>query len=356
MEGDTVIGPNHRRLRRAFTLVELLVVIAIIGILVALLLPAVQAAREAARRMQCTNNLKQMVLAMHNYSDTYGTFPISVGWHEQRDRAETFSDKVMMLPFLEQQPAYSATNWRQHPWDSNGWHGNDNIIPQSTRLPVFNCPSNQITIQSGRGNFTYAINMGTSHQAPHSFNGPLAGEGNHNGVGAYYHADFNNPNRSANDRPVTFAAILDGTSNTAAYSEFVIQSDKRDPNDRRQRRSQVYDWSSGNSTAEVRQNCLMQSNFADGPGGRIMRGASWAWSFIGNGGAYNHTMMPNEKNCHSYQGDWVGSNLMAATSNHPGGVNVGMADGSVRFAPENVDPQVWWGMGTRDGSESITLP
>ena len=345
---------RHRSCRRraAFTLVELLVVIAIIGILVALLLPAVQAAREAARRMQCTNNLKQIVLSMHNYHDTYKTFPISVGWHQQQGRRENFSDKVMILPFVEQQPAFDKTNWRAHPWDSQGWHGNDNILTESTRLPVFNCPSNHNTIASGRANFTYAINMGTSHSAPHNINGPLAGEGRHNGVGAYFIADFNNKYRSTSDAVVTFGSILDGTSNTAAYSEFVIQTDKNIANDKRLHKAQVYNWAGGSSTAEVRQNCLAQMGFS----GRRMRGASWAWSFIGNGGAYSHVMMPNEKSCHSYQGDWVGSNLMAAGSNHPGGANVGVADGSVRFMTNTVDPLVWWGMGTRDGGESIELP
>ncbi|MCO6456766.1 MAG: DUF1559 domain-containing protein [Pirellulaceae bacterium] len=347
---------TSQRPRTGFTLVELLVVIAIIGILVALLLPAVQAAREAARRMQCTNNLKQIVLAMHNYHDSYGTFPISIGWHEQLERRENFSDKVMMLPFVEQQPAYDKTDWRAHPWDSNGWHGNDNILTQSTRLPVFYCPSNQNAIGSGRGNFTYAINQGTSHQPPHNVQGPLAGEGRHNGMSAYHFSSWTNKHHGVNTQAVQFAHILDGTSNTAAYSEFVVQTDKLILNDKRLLKSQVYNWAGGNSTAEVRQQCLAQQAFNDPNNGRRMRGASWAWSFIGNGSAYNHTMLPNEKSCHSYEGDWYGSNLMAATSNHPGGVNVGLADGSVRFVPQTVDAFIWWGLGTRDGGESTEQP
>jgi len=330
--------------------VELLVVIAIIGILVALLLPAIQAAREAARRTQCTNNLKQIVLAMHNYHDTYGTFPISVGWHS-RGRQENFSDKVMMLPFLEQKSAYDQTDWRRHAWDSGGWHGNDNIQTQSMRLPVFNCPSNVNEVGTGSGNFTYAINMGTTYRPPHDgTSAQFAGDGNHNGVGAYFFSPREVSGRPS-DTAVKFASITDGTANTAAYSEFVIQGgDQSTRGDTKLHRSQVYHWAyNGNTTAKRRQDCLNQTGFSGRPG---WRGRSWAWSFIGVGSAYNHTMLPNEKSCHGYTGDWLGSTMMAAGSEHPGGCQVGMADGSVQLVTESVEAKVWWAMGTRDGGEA----
>lgn len=99
--------PSFRR--DAFTLVELLVVIAIIGILVALLLPAVQAAREAARRTQCTNNMKQVGLALHNYHDTHQALPINANWLGDSSR-DVYSALVILLPFMEQQNVYEAAD------------------------------------------------------------------------------------------------------------------------------------------------------------------------------------------------------------------------------------------------------
>lgn len=127
--------------RNAFTLVELLVVIAIIGILVALLLPAVQAAREAARRMQCTNNLKQLGLGMQNYHSTYGAFPpgstrdIAAGSGNFND--PRFSPHVMLLPYLEQQPLYDRITW------TKSWEMNEHTYLRQTLIPGFQCPSKE---------------------------------------------------------------------------------------------------------------------------------------------------------------------------------------------------------------------
>jgi prepilin-type N-terminal cleavage/methylation domain-containing protein/prepilin-type processing-associated H-X9-DG protein len=352
-----MVENTRPRTRGGFTLVELLVVIAIIGVLVALLLPAVQAAREAARRMQCGNNLKQISLAMHNYHDTHKTFPMTTGWGWYWGGAYYFSDKVALLPYLERSPEYQRLlppyiDGGNGAYHATWFHGNPQSL--SGRLPVFNCPSNANALHGGPGNHTYSINRGTSHNAPHDVSGAgYAGEGRPNGIAWYRHA--HEPGWPA-EPPVTFGAITDGTSNTAAYSEFVIEKWWGNiSNDRTKWRSQVYNWSSGSSTAEVRQNCLNQTALNDAGGGRIMRGSSWSWSFVGVGGAYSHIMMPNEKSCHSWEGDWYGSNAMAATSEHPAGVNVALADGSVRFVSETVDPFIWWGMGTRNSGETQQL-
>lgn len=114
--------------RRGFTLIELLVVIAIIGVLIALLLPAVQSAREAARRSQCVNNLKQLGLAIQNYHDVNSAFPPSGDGGPSNPVVHTFSLKTKLLPFIEQQPVYNAINLNLGPSVLNGtWRENSTI-------------------------------------------------------------------------------------------------------------------------------------------------------------------------------------------------------------------------------------
>lgn len=336
MAPRTRVGPN----RGAFTLIELLVVIAIIAVLIALLLPAVQQAREAARRTQCKNNLKQIGLALHNYHDTYRQFPISIGWNPDSSQNGNFSDKVFLLPYLDRAPEYNGTNFTQAPWDSSGWFGSANITTQSKRLPVFNCPSQPYETNGGQANFTYAINMGTA--GPNGQNG----NGNHNGIASYCGPDGGG---GPMDQPVRIASVVDGTSNTAAYSEFVIDGPAT-PN-----KQQVHNWGAAAANdAAIRQTCLSQTSLSgrNGTGGN--RGASWAWSFVGNGSVYTHTMAPNDQPCHSWGGDWEGNTLMGPNSVHVGGVHVLMTDGGVRFVSNNVDYLTWVAVGTRNGNETLS--
>ncbi len=127
--------------RKGFTLIELLVVIAIIGVLVALLLPAVQQAREAARRSQCKNNLKQIGLALHNYHDTHQAFPpgylYKVG--SSSENASGFAWGAMLLPYVDQAPLYAQFNWNVAVWDSA------NEAPRNRHLSVFLCPSDPVS-------------------------------------------------------------------------------------------------------------------------------------------------------------------------------------------------------------------
>lgn len=318
--------------RRAFTLIELLVVIAIIAVLIALLLPAVQQAREAARRSQCKNNLKQIGLAAHNYHDNFGQFPILIGWHPDGSTRGTFSDKVFMLPYIDRAPEYNLTNFAQEAWDSTGWHGSQNQAAQSGRLPVFNCPSQAYLANGGAANFTYAINIGT--QITGTF------DGFHNGVASYV------GNGGTSDQRIRIADVVDGTSNTAYYSEFLIDGTGTP------RKQQVHDWGSGGATnAAARASCLAQNNLGGRPN---MRGSAWAWSFVGCGATYTHTMMPNDQPCHSLQGtDWLGNNGMSASSQHVGGVHVLLCDGAVRFVSDNVNYNTWVALGTRNGGEVL---
>jgi prepilin-type N-terminal cleavage/methylation domain-containing protein/prepilin-type processing-associated H-X9-DG protein len=364
---------------RAFTLVELLVVIAIIGVLVALLLPAVQMAREAARRTECNNNLKQIVLAQHNYHDTFKTFPMATGGTDGTAdwTREAFSDKVAMTPFLELTNIKDNMNPRDYPFDP-GWYGGSNVAALSGRLPVFNCPSQPNTLFDGRGNHTYAVNSGTSHYPAHEPTAnnpggaaafPVTGTnavgqqgGGGNGISYYRIGGIRGLNWGReNEAKVTMSSISDGTSNTASYSEFVIQNPaKTNPNDRKAWREQVYHWQGSvdraTSTADARNRCLAETRFA-GTDRMNFRGRSWSWSFLGVGATYAHITLPNEKSClGGAENDWTGHTAQAAGSAHPGGVNVGLADGSIRFVAETVDKNIWWAIGTRNGGEQATLP
>ena len=341
-----------RRLRAAFTLIELLVVIAIIAVLIALLLPAVQQAREAARRSQCKNNLKQIGLAMHNYHDVANCLPISMSWGRTEpannwDRRQAFSDKVYMLPYLDQAPMYNKTNFNDFPW--NPWNTGSNL-PQSARLPVFNCPSNANVNDNGSaGNFNYAINVGVVNFSTDNINVVSGTNGRHNGFASY----TNWPGES--DPRVNFAQVTDGLSNSVAYSEFGMVPCNTASTGRKT--MQLHTWSEpggANPHRTVRDHCLANVGHINDCGRHGLRGSSWASSFIGYGGAYSHNMNPNEKPCFATnQGDWRGSTVMSASSFHTGGVHALLGDGSVRFISENIDYNTWTALGTRNGGETV---
>lgn len=331
--------------RRAFTLIELLVVIAIIAILIALLLPAVQQAREAARRTQCKNNLKQIGLAMHNYHDVHNQFPPSIGWSVTTgDRHAAWSDKVFILPQLERGAEFASLRYNELPYTH--WDRGHNV-GLSGRLPVFNCPSDQVNQNGPDGNFSYAISNGVMRYAAPGATGPSSGwEGRHNGFAQYTGA-------AGQNGPVTFSSILDGTSNTACYSEFGKENFIPEPYGPRGK--QIKTWVADTGThRDLRTACLAQTASADNGGGRhAMRGAGWAWSFIGQAATYAHNMNPNETSCFSHQGDWYGSTLNAASSYHTGGVQVALCDGSVRFVSDNIDNETWVRVGVRNDGQTL---
>lgn len=231
------------RRRLAFTLVELLVVIAIIGILVSLLLPAVQAAREAARRMQCSNNLKQISLALHNYVDTYKTFPpggITPGGCCGTPSAGTWS--LFILPFLEQQTLHARYDFNT--WNDTG-RNTANTFVTTQLMPAYTCPSDINTRQLERPESGNGSNLS---YAPGSYRA-VSGAG----TGAFwmdsnqYDATFHYPNRGVlhtlggkhlnvpagapyTTNPSTgsrMADIIDGTSNTIIVGEYHTKTRNR---------------------------------------------------------------------------------------------------------------------------------
>ncbi len=326
--------------RRGFTLIELLVVIAIIAVLIALLLPAVQAAREAARRSQCVNNLKQIGLAIHNYVSSNeavppgGAFgpPAPVGAPNDGS-SQSYSMKVRILPGLEQQQLYNSYNLGysgyQYAVVSNAI--NQTVI--STRVNVYQCPSdtnpgNLGNINGGTmviGVSSYFSNNGTARQ----YNG-------NNLTGPTWYVGGN----SNMGRMLTLASIRDGLSNTVIFSE--ITKGNQGAN---KPLSNVVDNSPATGVGAAGSDYLDYQACLAGKWTNIWdyKGEYWTDEEAGRGGTYSHTMLPNTKSC-NYGGPW--DNRICAGSFHSGGVNALMMDGSVRFIKNSVNYQTWTGIGT----------
>jgi len=334
--------------RRGFTLIELLVVIAIIGVLIALLLPAVQSAREAARRSQCTNNLKQIGLALHNYVSTHDALPpsgargnIGNNWIEPQN----FSMKARMLPYLEQNTAYNALNFSLPAWWTNNLTINGDPYQNTVRLMKITsllCPSDaEGPIVNGAVN-NYPNCMGLNRYN----NGWVS-----SGIAYETGGDF------AVNKVRTFASISDGLSNTAAFSEWV----KGKQYNNKHGLHIVYE--NGPSSTSIPQGTLGDVNItlnkmcqtaplpALGTSMWDYKGEYWLCHYNGRGGGYSHVNGPNQKAC--MEGDETDS-FVGASSMHPGGVNVLMCDGSVKFIKNSVNISTWHALGTIDYNEVIS--
>jgi len=350
------------RTRTGFTLVELLVVIAIIGVLVALLLPAVQAAREAARRSQCLNHLRQIGLALHNYEGVWKAFPPQKGgtacpWPSTPPcNYERRSGFVALSSFLEQGIVYQAIeagggtpNWPAgggDPW--NGWSA------WNTQLPTLLCPSDGPGVRSTRGHNNYAFCIGDK-----VFEN-LWTNANHRGIFTY-------------QRSVPISAITDGTSNTIALSERCRQPQGfTGPRNANGELAMSATATNVSSVVDNPGSCLTRvgTNREYTTGIQIKSKMGHVWT---DGQteivAFNTVLPPNSPSCIN-NGDTNAdgpSGVHSAGSYHPGGVNVVMADGSARFVSQNINcgnlgvrapiagksPYgVWGALGTREGRES----
>jgi len=218
---------EENRNRKGFTLVELLVVIAIIGVLVGLLLPAVQAAREAARRMQCSNNLKQIGLAVHMYHDAFKALPPSA--FVMADAAmvnRPASWLVRILPFIEQTAAYELTDFSGDFSNRSGintsWRAYHNL-----NVTAFNCPSSPLPIFRTDNATAGTVALGAPAQLQTQISSYVGVAGEFNFGSARWNgwsamADYNGamiPVDSLNSRPLRFASVVDGTSNTFVVGE-----------------------------------------------------------------------------------------------------------------------------------------
>jgi prepilin-type N-terminal cleavage/methylation domain-containing protein/prepilin-type processing-associated H-X9-DG protein len=297
-----------RPTRAAFTLVELLVVIAIIGVLVALLLPAVQSAREAARRMQCTNNLKQIGLAIHNYHDTFNRFPSGFifqapgmsGRGDRANRAAGFSWHTFILPQLEQANLYNQLNFQLGLWQQP----NRQVV--SSQLKVAVCPSAVNPVKNFR--------VGTASDA-NGFADPGLTATNYVGcAGAFTQsAYYDSPDAQKNgiiieDSNLRFANVEDGTSNTFLVGET------------------IYFGVGTDDPATVNNfywDATWFGHFKKDTGGRADSPES-----LMRAGQYR--MNPPKVAAVLVQRNTF-------SSRHPNGANFVLADGSTRFVSQNID-------------------
>ncbi len=353
------------RNRRAFTLVELLVVIAIIGILVALLLPAIQAAREAARRTQCANNLKQIGIAIHNFHDTYKKFPIG----QPDDDNNNYSWSSYILPFMEQQGVYDqlknggaalvyikgGDNLEVHgaivqgeggvlpglarSTDTYNWWcqigSNHGASVAKSILPAYTCPSDilPLTDNNGYGKSNYCCCLGNEtpwvnyylSAGATSWSRP-SGQTEQNGV--FRLAQTNDYHYVTN-----MGLISDGTSNVIAVGEVSVSTHVSPTNI-----GFVFPiWVGGNNDTGNRQWGI----------------SSWARVT----GDYTHINNRDELfGLSSGQINGMDFPDFSFGSQHPGGAQFMLADGSVRFLPDSIDPLVYEYLGDIQGGEPVFLP
>jgi prepilin-type N-terminal cleavage/methylation domain-containing protein/prepilin-type processing-associated H-X9-DG protein len=342
---------------RGFTLIELLVVIAIIAVLIALLLPAVQAAREAARRSQCVNNLKQIGLAMHNYESTNGSFAPSCMYPSPQDSYGWGpSGHMSLLQYLEGGTLWNAYNVGAVQCNASGcalYNANTTVF--NTQLAVFLCPSDAKRRQVSTSN--YVGNVGGPYQI-----------GGYSGTFIPTAASWPETSPPINNAStVKIASITDGTSNTALFSEVLtgisnassVTAGSNNP-DLWKRVFFPTGLSSNTATAAAALNliaaCKGLGPTVAGLGG--VRG-DWFYAYPAyiDYAVYNHMGSPNSRSCSNNPVNTWGLDPWGsapANSQHPGGVNVGMADGSVKFIKDTIGLQTWWAVGSRNGNEIVS--
>jgi len=385
---NTRLSLGHKR-SGGFTLIELLVVIAIIGVLIALLLPAVQQAREAARRISCTNNLKQIGLAAHNYESAQGCMPMAYAsgcWGANCTTANPpltsgtwgcWSPQALMLSYIEGNAIYSAINFSLiNQGDASNYIGYlTNTTAIRTRVPSFLCPSAPLP---GNNNFFGAQAPGNSYFASWGssfhYSGTLS-QGPPNGMFRYIKSSQGSANGGAfGANVIALRDVLDGTSNTVMFGEWKIgdfdmaKMSTQDVVD-------VGDIFFGTGADSPNNNMPYGSSVLPGyvltcktkwasvpPGGdnrpnRSFIGEQWATGMPGRT-LGNLLLPPNPAtpNCLSCQGcgDFDGPGLFNLSSFHPGGAQVAMADGSVRFLKNTTNLQTIWAIGSRNGSEVVS--
>jgi prepilin-type N-terminal cleavage/methylation domain-containing protein/prepilin-type processing-associated H-X9-DG protein len=360
-----------------FTLIELLVVIAIVATLLGLLLPAVQSARESARRIQCSNNLHQLGRGLHVHHDSHRRLPVTstaASALEDGCGAGFTSWLAHVLPQMEQPNLHDSIDFSVGMMDQCNLSsasdyqtltissGHRNARAAATRVPGFLCPSdpngNQVSDAVGSASTapgSYAGNIGWVRGST-GIDGTTAPLGKHNGA-----MPLVNPRspRSWHAEKVSFKDFSDGLASTALVAERRIASaevmstpfGKYLPAG-----TPVSLQSSCGSSAGVARSQPAWVPYCGNAGHgdikfSLPHGRAWisGWTLAAN--LYMHVMPLNERNCHLYGGEDEGSNIVTPSSNHRGGVNVLFGDGHVQFVDEKIDLPTWWSIGTRNGRE-----
>ena len=337
----------HPRGRCGFTLIELLTTIGIIGILIALLLPAVQAARESARRLQCRNNLRQIGLALHGYHGDWDCFPLGstrpfvppIPW------LDYFSPHARLLPYLDQPAVYGAINFDVStkpplvPGSGPNFLGPDQVALNAinttaiqVRLFVFLCPSDASPLNDPGNNYRANTGVGYSYTP---------------GPGRTDSGNGLLPERTL----TSMSRVPDGLSHTAAFSERLRgsgQSGHPVPH----RDSYLLEFGPYEADS-LMQACQYASAASHRDYGFVFGGSWWFWRGR-ESTHYTHTQSPNGliPDC-TFGAMPSAVGMMTARGTHPGGVNTLMGDGSVRFVANGVELLVWRALGTRNGGEIV---